>query len=169
MRRLSLLWLLLPPLLALARHTYHSSILELRLNPAKQQVELSLKVFTDDLENALSKGRPQHLSLQDPRALPLADAYLREHLALALPAAAGQPPRPLPLPVQFVGMQAEKDAYWLYAKAPLPRPATALLLRNTVLLDLFADQMNIVNAEGNFKKVSALFRAGHEEEVLSLQ
>ena len=88
MRRLSLL-LLLVPLLALARHTYHSSILELRLNPQQQQVELALKVFTDDLENALSKGRPQHLSLQDPRAQALAAAYLREHLEQALPAASG--------------------------------------------------------------------------------
>ena len=167
MRRFSFL-LLLMPLMALARHTYHSSILELRINPDKQQVELALKVFTDDLENALSKGRPQHLSLQDPRALPLADAYVREHLALTLPAAApGQTSQALA--VQFVGMQPEKDAYWLYAKAALPRATTSFLLRNTILLDLFSDQMNIVNAEGNAKKVSALFRAGHEQEVISLR
>ncbi|RYY10842.1 MAG: hypothetical protein EOO36_19930, partial [Cytophagaceae bacterium] len=76
MRRFSLL-LLLVPLLALTRHTYHSSILELRINPQQQQVELALKVFTDDLENALSRGRPQHLSLQDPRALPLESAFSR--------------------------------------------------------------------------------------------
>lgn len=167
MRRFSLL-LALVPLLALARHTYHSSILELRLNPQQQQVELALKVFTDDLENALSKGRPQHLSLQDPRALPLADAYLREHLELALPATSARQPR-LPLTLQFMGMQPEKDAYWLYAKAKLPRAATAIWLRNAVLLDLFSDQMNIVNAEGNAKKVSELYRAGHEQAVLVLK
>lgn len=167
MRRLSFLLLLLVPLLALARHTYHSSILELRLNPQQQQVELALKVFTDDLENALSKGRPQHLSLQDPRAQALADNYLREHLALALPAA-GRQPR-LPLTLQFVGMQAEKDAYWLYAKAKLPRATTAIWLRNAVLLDLFSDQMNIVNAESGPLKVSELYRAGHEQAVLVLK
>lgn len=168
MRRRFLPALLLLPLVALARHTYHASILELRLNPQQQQVELALKVFTDDLENALSKGRPQHLSLQDPRALPLADAYLREHLALALPSASSRQPR-LPLALKFVGMQPEKDAYWLYAKAALPRAATAVWLQNTVLLDLFSDQMNIVNAESNFKKVSELYRAGHEQAVLTLK
>ena len=167
MRRFSLL-LLLVPLLALARHTYHSSILELRINPQQQQVELALKVFTDDLENALSRGRPQHLSLQDPRALPLADAYLRDHLDLALPFTSTRQPR-LPLTLQFVGMQPEKDAYWLYAKAKLPRAATAIWLRNTVLLDLFSDQMNIVNAENGPKKVSELYRAGHEQAVLTPQ
>jgi len=166
MRRYSFLLLLLP-LLALTRHTYHSSILDLRLNPQKQQVELALKVFTDDLENALSQGRPQRLSLQDPRAQALAEAYLREHLALALPAAGRQPQAPLVL--QFVGMQAEKDAYWLYAKARLPRATTALWLRNTVMLDLFSDQMNIVNAESGPAKTSELYHAGHEQAVLVLK
>ena len=166
MHRLSFLLLLLP-LLALTRHTYHSSILELRLNPQKQQVELALKVFTDDLESALSQGRPQRLSLQDPRAQALAEAYLREHLALALPAAGRQPQAPLAL--QFVGMQPEKDAYWLYAKARLPRTTTTLWLRNTVLLDLFSDQMNIVNAESGPAKTSELYRAGHEQAVLVLK
>ena len=167
-RRPLLLLLFLLPLLALARHTYHSSILELRINPQQQQVELALKVFTDDLENALSKGRPQHLSLQDPRAQALAEAYLREHLELALPAASARQPR-LPLTLQFVGMQPEKDAYWLYAKAKLPRAATTVWLRNAVMLDLFSDQMNIVNAENGAKKVSELFRAGHEQAVLTPQ
>ena len=167
MRRLFALLLGLP-LLALARHTYHSSILELRLNPRQQQVELALKVFTDDLENALSQGQPQHLSLQDPRAQALAEAYLREHLALALPAASARQPRQA-LALQFVGMQPEKDAYWLYAKAKLPRAAPAIWLRNTVMLDLFSDQMNIVNAESGPKKVSELYRAGHEQAVLTPQ
>lgn len=167
MRRLFALLLGLLPLLALARHTYHSSILELRLNPQQQQVELALKVFTDDLENALSKGRPQHLSLQDPRAQALADAYLHAHLELALPAAGRQARQPLAL--QFVGMQAEKDAYWLYAKAKLPRATTTIWLRNAVLLDLFSDQMNIVNAESGPAKVSELYRAGHEQAVLVLK
>lgn len=165
MRRLVFLVLLLP-LLALARHTYHSSILELRINPQQQQVELALKVFTDDLENALSKGRPQHLTLQDPRVMPLAEAYLRSHLELALPYTSSRQPR-LPLTLQFLGMQPEKDAYWLYAKAKLPRAASAVWLRNTVLLDIFSDQMNIVNAESGSAKASELFRAGHEQAVLT--
>jgi len=148
-----------------ARHPTHSTLLELRLNPQKQQVELALKVFADDLEKALSQGQPKAVNLREVRALPLAELYLHQHLKLSLPAA---PRRPrLPLDVQFLGMQAEKDAYWLYAKVLLPHPTTELLLRQATLLDLFPDQMNIVNAEGNGKKVSALLRNGHEEEVLN--
>jgi hypothetical protein len=167
MRKLPLLLSLLLGLPGVAgtRHAYHTSILELKLNPQKQQVELALKVFTDDFTRALSKGQAKSIDLHEPRALPLAELYLHEHLKLTLPAAARQPR--VPLNVQFLGLQAEKDAYWLYAKVPLPHPTKELLLQQGVLLEEFADQMNIVNAEGNGKKVSALLRNGHEEEVLN--
>jgi len=153
------------PSAAGTRHAYHTSILELKLNPQKQQVELALKVFADDFTRALSQGQPKSVDLREPSALPLAELYLHQHLKLTLPAAPHQPR--LPLAVQFLGLQPEKDAYWLYAKVPLPHPTKELLLQQEVLLEVFADQMNIVNAEGNGKKVSALLRNGHEEEMLN--
>ena len=50
--------LLLLPLAgaAPARHAYHATITELRYNAARKQLELSVKVFTDDFEKALSRG-----------------------------------------------------------------------------------------------------------------
>ena len=167
MRHLTLLLGLLLglPSAAGTRHAYHTSILELKLNPQKQQVELALKVFADDFSRALSLGQPKAVDLREPGALPLAERYLHQHLKLTLPAAPRQPR--LPLAIQFLGLQPEKDAYWLYAKVPLPHPTTELLLQQEVLLEVFTDQMNIVNAEGNGKKVSALLRNGHEEEVLN--
>ena len=166
MRILSLLatWLLLLPLSAAmpALHAYHSSITELRYNAAKKQLELSVKVFTDDFEKALSQGQPVHISLSQsgPRPLQLATAYLQRTLLVST--AGGKP-----LPLQVLGMQAENDGYWFYCKVPLPGPLPSVQLRQTVLLDAFSDQMNIVNIEAGSKKQSALFRAGHEQELLT--
>ena len=167
MRQLTILVCLLLGLPGVAgtRHAYHTSILELRLNPQKHQVELALKVFADDFASALSQDRPKAVDLRSSAALPLAELYLHQHLKLSIPAGPRQPR--LPLDVQFLGLQPDKEAYWLYAKAPLPRPTNELLLNQSVLLEMFSDQMNIVNAEGNGKKISALLRNGHEEEVLS--
>lgn len=158
-RSLPALFLLLP-LLAWA-HTYHASLAELRYNPAKKQVEISLKVFTDDLEKALSQGQAVAVHLDEqPRANALAAAYLQRTLRIGT-----RPGEALPL--QLLGMQHEQDAYWLYARVALPRAARhSLRLRQTVLLDLFSDQMNIVNFEAAGQKQSALFRAGNEEQEL---
>ena len=145
-----------------ALHAYHSSITELRYNAAKKQLELSVKVFTDDFEKALSQGQPTHVNLTEagPRPLVLASAYLGRTLQVSTTAGA-------PLQLQVLGMQAENDGYWFYCKVSLPGPVSGVKLRQAALLDAFSDQMNIVNIEANGQKQSALFRAGHEQEVLS--
>ena len=43
-----------------ALHAYHSTITELRYNAPKKQLELAVKVFTDDFEKVLSQGQPSH-------------------------------------------------------------------------------------------------------------
>lgn len=143
------------------RHAYHSTITELRYNPAKKQLELSVKVFTDDFEKAISQGQPKTVSLTElgPRPLVLADAYFQRTLQISTVAGAR-------LPMQVLGMQAENDGYWFYCKVALPGPVAGIRLRQAVLIDAFSDEMNIVNVEANGKKQSALFRAGHEEEVM---
>ena len=144
-----------------ALHAYHSTITELRYNTAKKQLELSVKVFTDDFEKAISQGQPAHVNLSDagPRPLVLSTAYLQRTLRIST--AAGKA-----LPLQVLGMQAENDGYWFYCKVPLPGPTPAVQIRQAVLLDMFGDQMNIVNVEAGGKKQSTLFRAGHEQELV---
>ncbi|GAB3651343.1 hypothetical protein GCM10027594_26450 [Hymenobacter agri] len=144
-----------------ARHAYHSTLTELRYNATKKQLELSVKVFTDDFEKAISQGQPKTVSLTEPgpRPLVLADSYFQRTLQISTLTGAR-------LPLQMLGMQAENDGYWFYCKVPLPGPVAGIKLRQAVLVEAFADEMNIVNVEANGKKQSALFRAGHEEEVV---
>lgn len=144
-----------------ALHAYHATITELRYNPAKKQLELAVKVFTDDFEQALSQGQPAHVNLTDagPRPLALTTAYLQRTLQVSTVAGA-------PLPLQVLGLQAENDGYWVYCKVPLPGPLPAVKLRQAMLLEVFADEANIVNIDANGQKQSALFRAGHEQELI---
>ena len=161
--RFALLPLLLLMLsLAAWAHTYHASILELRFNPEKQRLEMALKIFIDDLEKDLSKGksapvRTDQLSRAQLNPL-LQDLLLR---SVQLSRTAGKP-----LPLTLVGLQKETDAYWVYFTAPLPATATGITLRHQLLLDIFPDQMNIVNLDAKGRKQSLLFREGEEQQQL---
>jgi hypothetical protein len=162
-RKLLLFSLLLLASLTVWAHTYHASILDARYNPAKQQLEVALKVFTDDFEKALSVGQPTPISLdQTPKPLvqQLTIALLRKSLVFgARPGEA--------LPLQLLGLQRERDAHWLYFTLKAPRALTGFTLRNTLLLDQFPDQMNIVNLEAGGKRQSQLFRDGEETQKFS--
>lgn len=159
--------LLVAGLLLLAQvvlaHAYHASIMDIRYNAQKQQLEIALKVFTDDFDKALSKGQPRPVSLlQLPAAQ--ADALSAAYLARTL-RFGSRPGETLPL--TYLGMQHEGDAHWLFCSVKLLRPLTSLTLRNLLLLDQFEDEMNIVNLEAGGKKQSTLYKSGSEEQTLT--
>ncbi|MCB2378149.1 hypothetical protein LGH70_11180 [Hymenobacter sp. BT635] len=161
-------WWLLAALLVLLRlpavaHAYHASIMEVRYNAQKQQLEVALKVFTDDFEKALSVGQPRAISFDQtprPQVTQLTAELLRKSLAFGT-----RPGETLPL--QLIGFEKDHEAHWLYLAVKLPRPTSSLVLRHKLLVDTFADQMNIVNLDAGGKKQSALFREGNEEQKLA--
>jgi len=164
--RLRLLLLVSACLLQLsaAAHAYHASIMEVHYNPQKHQLEVALKVFTDDFEQALSGNQPKSVSLLEdpkPRLNTLTLALLQRALVF------GTKPGEA-LPWRYMGMERENEAHWIYLAVPLAKAPTALYLRNHLLLDTFPDQMNIVNLEASGKKQSALFRAGDDVQKMAL-
>ncbi|GAB2768694.1 hypothetical protein HNQ93_000207 [Hymenobacter luteus] len=143
-------------------HAYHASILEVRFNPGKQRLEMALKIFIDDLEQSLSVGKPTPVRT-DQLARAQLDPLLMELLRRSVQFSA-RPGQALPL--TLVGLQKEKDSYWVYFTAPMPAAATSVSLRHQLLLDLFPDQMNIVNLEAKGQKQSLLFRDGETQQQL---
>ncbi|ALD20279.1 DUF6702 family protein [Hymenobacter sp. DG25A] len=163
MRRLVFLLIGLSISLAAMAHAYHASIMDVRYNAQKQQLEIALKVFTDDFEKALSQGQPKPISLLQMPATqtkPITAAYLARTLRFGT-----KPGETLPL--TYLGMQHEGDAHWLYCTVKLPRALKSLTLHHKLLLDQFSDEMNIVNLEAGGKKQSTLFRSGEEEQTFS--
>jgi hypothetical protein len=157
------LGLLLMLSLAAWAHAYHASILELRFNPEKQRLEMALKIFTDDLEQDLSGGKSKPVrtdQLTRAQLNPLLADLLRRSVQFST-----RPGEPA-LPLTLVGLQKEKDAYWVYFTAPLSAKATGVTLRHQLLLNLFPDQMNIVNLEARGQKQSLLFRDGETQQQL---
>ncbi|MCC2546989.1 hypothetical protein LJY25_11075 [Hymenobacter sp. BT175] len=162
LRRLVLSVLLLLTGLRAGAHTYHASIMDVRYNAGKQQLEVALKVFTDDLEKALSTGQPAPVTIEQlsrDRLNALAEGYLRRTVRFGT-----KPGETLPL--QLLGVQKESDAHWVYFTVKPPKPVKGIYLQHRLLLDSFEDQMNIVNLEAGGKKQSALFRAGEESQKL---
>jgi hypothetical protein len=159
-RLLATLLVLLIGLSTAFAHAYHASVMDLRLNAKTQQLEVALKIFTDDLETTLSKGQPKPVTLDQTAVVqPLMAAYLRRTVSFGT-----KPGETLPL--NYVGMEREKDAHWVYFSVKLPRPVQTVTLRHHLLMDQFPDQMNIVNLEAGGKKQSALFRDGNEVQEL---
>jgi hypothetical protein len=153
------LWL---PVAAWA-HEFHTSITDARYNPKNQTYELSVRVFADDLEEALSRRHKATIRLdRSERVNKLMAEYLQTHLAISAVKGTRAAQK-------FLGAQEEADAVWLYLEIPAGKvPSGQLWVQNALLIEVFEDQTNILNLEVAGKKRSVLCRSGETQQTVSL-
>ncbi|WP_299985125.1 DUF6702 family protein [uncultured Pontibacter sp.] len=139
--------------LAAHAHDYHASITDARYNPRTQSLEVAVKVFMDDLENALSlRNKSTVRYSQAPQVQQMVQDYMGATLSFELE-------KGKPLKHTFVGAEQEADVVWVYLEVPVKtQNLTHLYVRNVVLQELFNDQMNIVNLDYKGKVNSTLFQ-----------
>lgn len=139
---------------AASAHEYHSSITDIQFNPRTQSLQVAIKVFTDDLESALSKrnkGKVTYSAASESIKQQLA-SYLAATMKFELT-------KGKPLKQSFIGSEEEADVVWIYMEVPLQASSLSeLYVRNAVLTELFEDQMNIVNLDYKGKMHSSLFQ-----------
>lgn len=146
-----LLLLVLPFLCGSFAHPFYLGVTELHYNPGARSIEASVKLFTNDLENAISRTngrRADLINYRDTAATGLLlNNYLQQHLNIKINGSTHR--------FRFIGFEREEEATWMYIefdRCDLPRK---IELDNSLLYDQITKQTNIVRAEVNGEKKSA--------------
>ena len=155
---LSLLIVALPP--ATSAHRYHTSVTRLEYNAEEQLAEITVQTFADDIEAAVSKRNgTSNVRLDGTKKTnALVLDYLRSVFALKSGDAEVE--------LQWIGMELKGYTVWIYLQAKAPAGLAKTSLRNRLLFDLFADQVNIVNVLDHGKRASLVFKRGDAAQVL---
>jgi len=137
-------------------HPIHLSLCEIHLNPTTQKLEISLKIFLDDLEEALMLQGSPSLYLATPKEIAGADQkifeYIKSHFTIL-----EQSNR---IPYHWVGKELSEDlsAVWCYFESEKVNQVKAVNFKNCILMELFGDQKNILHAYlGKHEKRHELF------------
>jgi hypothetical protein len=145
-------------------HEYHASITDVKYNPKTQNLEVALRVFTDDLENALSV-RNKSKVVYDNQSNKVKQ-YLIEYLNTTV---SFELEKGKPLEQSFVGSEEETDVVWLYFEVPVKRASLSqLYVKNAVFTELFNDQMNVVNINYKGKTNSVLLQKHDTQKKITL-
>lgn len=131
-------------LLLLAGHPIHTSVLELAWDARSRAITGTLRVFEDDLSLAARSAR------QDASAYALGRVHLRS--------AAG------PIALEGCGTKRVADAVLLCVRGTATT-LRGLYVRNTVLMDLHDDQINIVRVQGPRSRTLLLTATAPEQAV----
>ncbi len=123
--------------------------------------EISVRVFTDDFEKALSEDSNSkvHLTETDKND-PLVEKYIRSHFAYVNPQKQTKS-------FSYVGHEIEADANWLYLEMPYTEPFRGGLMKQNLLMELFDDQVNMVNINYQGQKKTFVFRKNQPVQDVS--
>jgi hypothetical protein len=144
-------------------HDFHTSITEMRYNVKEKTFEISLRLFTDDLEKALSIANQNQkiVLLNNDKNDGLVEQYIRKYFSVINT-------KNQKLSYQYIGKEKEGDATWIYLEMPVNESVSGYKLQNNVLIDTFDDQTNIVNIFVQNQKKSYLFTAKNRAFVVDI-
>ena len=140
-----------------AAHKFYTSLAQVEYNAGEKTVEVTLRVFADDLERALTRRAGREVSLertQDAGRLVL--AYLRDTFEIR---GRGGETKAL----KWVGMELRAGVAWLYVEAEMPEGLAGARLRDHVLFELFRGQVNTVSVRYPGAKADLVFARGDGE------
>ena len=146
-------------------HDFHTSLTQMHFEARSQTVEISVRMFTDDLETALTRengGKPVRLS-GPVKPDQLLEKYVRRHFIVA-------DARRKQRIYTYLGYEQEADAYWVYLEMPASGADTFrnIVIKQDILMDLFDDQVNLINIQYNQQKKTLVFRNNQPVQAVSL-
>lgn len=157
-----LLLLLLP--FTLQAHKYYSSVTQLDFNPSEKCFQVTMNVFIDDLEAALTQENKQVVKWKSdqPALNTLLLKYLNKHFNVKL----NQKPASQ---FRLIGTKEKKDLLIIYFEIPVEKTLKNIEITDTFLMDMFPIQSNIVNLNYQDKKHTFLFQKGKSTQFFSLK
>lgn len=122
-------------------HPFHVSTTEINHNAADKTLEISCRLFSDDFESALTKVFNVKADFSNPAIKTTMDTlvkkYINGHLQLK---AEGKL-----ISLTYIGFEKEKEAVYIYVQADNLSTVKKIEAVNSILYDLYDDQINIMH------------------------
>ncbi len=156
-------FLLNPCSILLHKHDFHTSLTEMRYNVKSKTFEISVRVFTDDLQKVLSETNQNKKFLvenNDKNDL-FVEAYIKKHFVVVNP-------KNQKTIINYIGKEKEGEATWIYLEMPVNESINGSKIQNNVLIDMFEDQTNILNIFIQNQKKSYLYNVKNRVFVVEI-
>jgi len=124
-----------------AVHPLHLSSMELNYTTKGGTVEISCRLFTDDLEDALRKQFNVPTDLSAPAKHKAMDELLQKYIATHLQFKANGKV----LTLNYLGFEKDREAVLVYVESVPIKGLRRLEVHNSLMYDLFDDQTNIMH------------------------
>ena len=129
-------------------HPFFVSMTEMDYNAKDKELEISVRIFTDDLENTIRKLHPGiKIDILHPNDQAQMNQfvfdYMQKHLQLTI--------NGKPMPMSFVGYEQQSESVWTYLEIKNISALQKINVVNSLLYDYNENEINMmhVNVNGN--------------------
>ncbi|HZI54215.1 MAG TPA: DUF6702 family protein [Chitinophagaceae bacterium] len=144
-------------------HPLHISVTEINHNSTDKTLEISCKMFTDDFEKVLAQNYKTKVDLINPvdrlAMEKLVNDFIQKHIAIKADGKSAQ--------LSYLGYERENDAIYSYFQADNIGSAKKLEIINSILHELFTDQINMMHIVVGGKRKSVKLDFPEKEAVVS--
>ncbi|MGZ5287072.1 MAG: DUF6702 family protein [Flavisolibacter sp.] len=131
-------------------HPFYLSVTEINHNAANKSLEISCKMFADDIESILEKNYRTTLDITTEKDKPQFDRlipdYFNKHLSLTVDGR--------PVKFSFVGFENDKESVYAYFEVVQVNAIKKMDVNNSILCDFNNEQINIVHVTVNGNRKS---------------
>ena len=153
-------------LLFLFLHPFHLSVCEIFINEKTSSFEVSQKVFLDDMENSLKETyKWENLDIVNPHNKERLDSIIRHYFLKNITLYNSDKE----IPLYFLGYEIEKDVLWIYMESKPQKHTNTFFIQNTVLIDFFSDQINIIHCKKNNISQSVKLERNKKKTMIVLE
>ncbi|WP_298221232.1 DUF6702 family protein [Flavobacterium sp.] len=143
-------------------HKFYISIYQIHFVPQKKRIEITTRIFIDDLNKALltKYAKTTHVgeAEETPEDVALMNQYLAEHFTIKV--------NGNKKPFIFMSKELENNVVIGYYKVNDIAKIISLDIKNTSLMEVFSEQQNIIQTNFNGKKQSLLLTNENTAGVL---
>lgn len=123
-------------------HPFHVSVMEIKYKEDQKSLQISTRIFLDDLEIALrTLTGDAYLDIMDEAKWEETNAkigsYLLDNIAIESDKNV--------LKLKYLGSEIEKEVMWSYIEIERVRKIDYVKIRNKILIETYADQENLVH------------------------
>jgi len=126
-------------------HPFYVSVIDINHNTKEETVEMSIRIFTQDLEETLQKYSAAKIDMVHPANKAVLDKqindYIKQKLQLKMN---GQT-----VTMQYVGYEIQLESVWIYFEVPKIKQLKKLDVNCTILYDFQNIQSNIFHVKAN--------------------
>ena len=145
-------------------HPFFVSLTDINYNKNEKELEISVRIFTDDFENILRKNNPGvkidvlHPTNQQ-QLNQVVSTYIQKHLHLQLNGSS--------LQLSFLGYEQQAESIWSYFEVKQVTSVEKIAITNSILHDYNTNQINMIHIKVGDKEKSTKLDYPDEQALFS--